>query len=175
MIVDFIKELEAIENIQSYNEYKECVHKLLKKHGYVFFGAGSYCNVYSNKKSFHVIKITKLANCRFFSREEYEAHKEYLIPRYVSKNRFLAIQRKAITSESIRNKLVEIDKEVSESIKKIIVEAKTNKKTLQLLSNKISVRKIPGTGIIPDLHKDNIGMIDGKVLVIDLNNQYDSL
>jgi aminoglycoside phosphotransferase family enzyme len=101
------------------------------------------------------------------------SHKSYLIPRYVSKNRFLAIQRKAITSASIRKKLVEIDKEVSESIKKIRVKAETHKKTLKLLSQKISVRKIPGT--IPDLHNGNIGMIDGKVMVIDLNNQYDSL
>lgn len=104
------RQLCKLDLITDIEKYRTSVHIWLKKNSFKEFGSGSYCTVYSAKSTRQVIKISDSDSTPFKKRYG----KGYLKPTFVSKNKLLVVQPKALTIEDIMNKLEKYSEDVHE-------------------------------------------------------------
>lgn len=169
---ELINELREFENIANFQKYCKLVYKVLEKYSFKYKDAGVFTEVYFNDSPF-VVKIC-MEKVNLFH-EKYCTG--YLKPIYVSKNRWLAIQPKAVTKASIGDDLASIREdllEVSRQFKQLqdkrdkLIQKKTE---ILAKSKLLKEENVKNRDFIWDIHGGNIGLWRGNVYMVDLNNQ----
>jgi hypothetical protein len=141
-----IEKFKEVESENTFRIFVKTIRNLIEEEGFKHIGSGSFTDAF--RKGRWVVKLCQTRSEKF--------HKKYgdgyLNPIYISKNRWLAVQPKAIAYNDI-----------CEEINK-----------LQKLKRKMAALKVKNGNRIADLRVANVGIFNGEVLMIDLNNQTDS-
>lgn len=170
-----IEELKTFEDITNHKKYMTKIRAFIKNHGFKHIGSGAYTEAYSNGSN-NILKLCWSPAQKFH--EEYGPG--YLIPSYISKNQWVAIQPKALTYYEVNQKFyatcdslrsTELALKELQAKRDKLIETKTE--TI-LLRKKFKTSKVKNSKKICDLRVGNMGIYRDEVVMIDLNNHVSS-
>lgn len=172
---ELIAELKTFEDITTHSKYMKKVREFIKKHGYKHLGNGAYTEAYSNGSN-NILKYCPNPGQKFHT----DYGPGYLVPSYVSKNQWLAIQPKAISYYEVNNKYhktcaelrsVELQLKELQAKKDKLIGAKTE---ITLTRKKFNPAKVKNRKKICDVRVGNMGIYRDEVVMLDLNNHVTS-
>lgn len=145
-IQKLIETFQKIDSKKTFKKFDTEVRQILNEAGFKHIGSGSFTCAFGKGK--WVVKLCKTKNEKFHN----DYGDGYLKPIFVSKNCWLAVQPKADMYTSVCKKI----------------------QKLQRLKRKMENYDVKNGNKIVDLRLANIGVYAGEVLMIDLNNHYES-
>lgn len=174
-LVGLTTKLDSIE-AKTYKSYRTKALRILKAHGFVACGDGAYATAYRNAELGCVVKVLYDDGTKFHKRYP----EGYLKPVYRSENGGIAIQPIATTVrelEARQSKMNDEADKLQEQIRQLnkrLIETQRDLAVTTYNLERITSENIPHHNRIGDIHEENIGLFEDRVVMFDLNSQFKS-